>query len=71
MRPGIPGDELGIVSDDAFFLSRMPERVILVGGGYIAVEFANIFAASARRWSSFIANLYPCAASTRICASKC
>src|SRR5271166_5105382 len=44
-RPGIPGAELGIVSDDAFFLPKRPERVLLVGGGYIAVEFAGIFAA--------------------------
>jgi glutathione reductase (NADPH) len=45
MRPGIPGDEYGIVSDDAFHLPAMPRSVLLVGGGYIAVEFAGIFAA--------------------------
>jgi glutathione reductase (NADPH) len=44
VRPDIPGAELGIVSDDAFFLPAMPRRVVLVGGGYIAVEFAGIFA---------------------------
>jgi glutathione reductase (NADPH) len=44
VRPDIPGAELGIVSDDAFFLPAMPKRVVIVGGGYIAVEFAGIFA---------------------------
>jgi glutathione reductase (NADPH) len=44
VRPGIPGAELGIISDDAFFLPKMPRRVVVVGGGYIAVEFAGIFA---------------------------
>jgi glutathione reductase (NADPH) len=45
VRPAIPGSEHGIVSNDAFFLPWMPKRVVLVGGGYIAVEFAGIFAA--------------------------
>ncbi len=44
VRPAIPGAEHGIVSDDAFHLPELPERVTLVGGGYIAVEFAGIFA---------------------------
>ncbi|HBK04835.1 MAG TPA: glutathione-disulfide reductase [Acetobacteraceae bacterium] len=44
-RPKIPGAELGIISDDAFYLKTMPQRVILVGSGYIAVEFAGIFKA--------------------------
>jgi glutathione reductase (NADPH) len=34
---------LGIVSDDAFFLPSLPKRVVMVGGGYIGVEFACIF----------------------------
>ena len=42
-RPDIPGAELGITSNEAFFLERFPERVLIVGGGYIAVEFAGIF----------------------------
>ena len=41
--PKIPGAELAITSNEAFFLEERPERVILVGGGYIAVEFAGIF----------------------------
>ncbi|MFO0998150.1 MAG: glutathione-disulfide reductase [Alphaproteobacteria bacterium] len=42
-RPDIPGAELGIVSDDAFDLKALPRRIAIVGGGYIAVEFAGIF----------------------------
>lgn len=42
-RLDIPGGELGIVSDDAFDLPVFPQRVLVVGGGYIAVEFAGIF----------------------------
>jgi len=41
--PRVPGAELAITSDQAFHLERLPQRVILVGGGYIAVEFASIF----------------------------
>jgi len=44
VRLEIPGAELGIVSDDAFFLPAMPRRIAIVGSGYIAVEFAGIFA---------------------------
>ncbi len=43
IEPHIPGAELGIVSDDAFGLPSMPRRVLMVGGGYISVEFAGIF----------------------------
>jgi glutathione reductase (NADPH) len=41
--PEIPGSELAITSNEAFFLPQLPESVIVVGGGYIAVEFASIF----------------------------
>jgi glutathione reductase (NADPH) len=41
--PEIEGAEHCITSDDAFFLDELPERVVVVGGGYIAVEFASIF----------------------------
>jgi glutathione reductase (NADPH) len=44
VRPVLPGAELGIVSDDAFYLESLPPRVAILGGGYIAVEFAGIFA---------------------------
>jgi len=43
VKPDIPGAELGITSDQAFHLDALPRRVVLVGGGYIAVEFASIF----------------------------
>ncbi len=41
--PDIPGRELAISSNEAFFLEKLPKRVLVVGGGYIAVEFASIF----------------------------
>ena len=41
--PDIPGKELAITSNEAFFLKELPRRVLVVGGGYIAVEFASIF----------------------------
>jgi glutathione reductase (NADPH) len=44
-RPAIPGAELGIVSDDAFYLKTMPRHVVMVGSGYISLEFAGIFRA--------------------------
>ena len=42
--PELPGSEYAITSNEAFYLPRFPERVAVVGGGYIAVEFASIFA---------------------------
>jgi glutathione reductase (NADPH) len=46
-RPALPdefpGRELGITSNEAFLLPELPRRVLIVGGGYIALEFANIF----------------------------
>ncbi|MBV7482702.1 glutathione-disulfide reductase [Bordetella sp. BOR01] len=41
--PDIPGREHAITSNEAFFLKTLPRRVLVVGGGYIAVEFASIF----------------------------
>lgn len=43
VRPSIPGAEHAITSDEAFALEGLPQRVLIVGGGYIAVEFAGIF----------------------------
>jgi glutathione reductase (NADPH) len=43
VRPAIPGSELAITSDEAFQLPELPARVLIVGGGFIAVEFAGIF----------------------------
>lgn len=41
--PAIEGRELAITSNEAFHLEALPRRVVIVGGGYIAVEFAGIF----------------------------
>ncbi len=39
----VPGYELGVSSNEAFHLEDMPQNVVIVGGGYIAIEFAGIF----------------------------
>lgn len=39
----IPGGDLCITSDEAFHLDKLPERILIAGGGYIAIEFAHIF----------------------------
>ena len=41
-RPDIKGAELGLVSDDLFHLKTLPRSILIVGGGYIACEFACI-----------------------------
>ncbi|HRD78190.1 MAG TPA: FAD-dependent oxidoreductase, partial [Hyphomicrobiaceae bacterium] len=41
--PAIPGIELAITSNEAFHLPSLPKSIVIVGGGYIAVEFAGIF----------------------------
>ena len=43
VMPDVPGIEHAISSNEAFFLDALPERALVVGGGYIAVEFAGIF----------------------------
>lgn len=43
LRPQTPGQELGITSTDAFLLEALPGSIVIAGGGYIALEFANIF----------------------------
>jgi glutathione reductase (NADPH) len=40
--PPIEGRELAITSNEAFHLERLPKRALVVGGGYIALEFASI-----------------------------
>lgn len=44
MHPAIPGIEHAISSNEIFDLEKFPRRLAVVGGGYIAVEFASIFA---------------------------
>src|ERR1700754_2093474 len=39
----IPGGDLCITSDEAFHLKELPRRILIAGGGYIALEFAHIF----------------------------
>ena len=39
----LPGVEHAITSNEAFHLPELPKRILIVGGGYIAVEFAGIF----------------------------
>lgn len=41
--PDIPGVEHSITSDEAFHLEALPESVVVIGGGFIACEFAGIF----------------------------
>ncbi len=41
--PPFPGSEYAITSNEIFDLEHFPERLVIVGGGYIAVEFAGIF----------------------------
>jgi len=40
---GLPGLEHAITSNEAFLLPSFPRRILIVGGGYVALEFANIF----------------------------
>ncbi len=41
--PDVPGIELAMTSDQVFQLAELPRRIAIVGGGYIATEFAGIF----------------------------
>ena len=41
--PEFPGHECAITSNEAFHLPSLPQNMVIVGGGYIAVEFAGIF----------------------------
>ena len=42
--PPFPGSDLAVTSNEAFYLPEFPRRALIIGGGYIAVEFAGIFA---------------------------
>lgn len=53
-RPDIPGAELGLVSDDFFNLCDAPERVAIVGGGYIAVELSSVLQALGSKVELFV-----------------
>ncbi len=43
LMPDVPGIEHAISSNEVFHLENLPERIVIVGGGYIANEFAGIF----------------------------
>lgn len=53
-RPELPGADKGITSDDFFELEALPERVAVVGSGYVAVELAGILNALGSRVSLFM-----------------
>ena len=53
-RPDIPGAELGGTSDDFFHWTAPPERVALVGGGYIATELAGVLQALGSQVEVFV-----------------
>jgi glutathione reductase (NADPH) len=42
-KPAIPGSEHAVTSNEAFELPALPKRILIVGGGYVAVEFSGIF----------------------------
>ena len=44
MQPNVPGIDLAISSNEIFDLTEFPRRLLAIGGGYIALEFASIFA---------------------------
>lgn len=52
--PPIEGAELGITSNEALELSQVPKHLVVVGGGYIGVEFASIYAAAGARVTMLI-----------------
>ena len=43
VRPEIPGAGLAITSNEAFDLEKLPRRIMIQGGGYVALEFATLF----------------------------
>lgn len=52
--PEFKGKEFVITSNEAFFLNELPKRIIIVGGGYVAVEFSGIF----KGYGVAVTNLY-------------
>lgn len=42
VTPDVPGAELGITSNDVFHLEALPKSILIIGGGYIACEFAGV-----------------------------
>jgi glutathione reductase (NADPH) len=52
-RPDFPGQELALTSNEMFDLEPFPRRLLVIGGGYIACEFATIFAGLGSRVTQF------------------
>ena len=52
--PSFPGSEYALDSNQIFDLDRLPERFLVLGGGYIAVEFASIFKRPGQRGASYL-----------------
>ncbi len=61
----LPGVEYGIDSDGFFALPALPERVAVVGAGYIAVELAGVINGLGAKRICLCVNMRRCAASTR------
>ncbi|KAG0576369.1 hypothetical protein M758_5G090400 [Ceratodon purpureus] len=55
----IPGKELAITSDEGLSLEEFPKRVVIAGGGYIAVEFAGIYSGMGAKVDLFYRKPYP------------
>jgi glutathione reductase (NADPH) len=53
-RPALPGAELGLVSDDFFNLCSAPEKVAIIGAGYVAVELAGVLQALGSQVELFV-----------------
>lgn len=66
----IPGAEQAAGSDEVLDLQRLPGRLTILGGGYIAVEFASILAGWVAPPACAIAATCPCVASIRIFAGE-
>ena len=68
MPKDLPGIEHAITSNEAFHLRELPKRLLIIGGGYIAVEFAGIFNGLGVEtlWST--GGPISCVASTTTCA---
>lgn len=54
VRPAIPGAELGGDSDDFFNWTAAPQRVAIIGGGYVSVELAGVLQALGSRVEVFV-----------------
>ncbi len=60
-RLAVPGGDLVLNSDDFFKLDARPERVAVIGGGYIGTELAGVFAALGSRVEMYLAGRKPLA----------